>query len=155
MVMANCNVTVTVPSSSSGTWSYAVNGGVAQTGCINLAEVAQDDTLTFVLTLQPETSGATVAFDTTTPLQFVNWKNQNLNNPMWYDPELSSNNTVLTFTDDSLNVYKRTYYFKINATYNGASRTSPDPTIINAGTGGTSPLYTEEHQAVKESEAAV
>lgn len=134
--MSDCNVTVTVPSSSPGTFLYSVNGGPSQAGCINLAEVDKGDALTFILTLQPETADATVAFNTATPLQFVDWQGQNLNDPMWYNPSLTENDTVLTFTDDSLNVFKRTYYFKINATYDGSPRTSTDPTIINAGTGG-------------------
>lgn len=150
----NCDVTVTVPSSSTGNFSYSVNGGPSQTGCINLAEVPSDETLTFVLTLVPETAGDTVAFNTATPLQFVDWQGQNLNNPMWYNPSLTENDTVLTFTDDSLNVNKRTYYFKINATYNGLPVTSTDPTIINAGTGGGND-WIEEQVEIRVSETVV
>jgi hypothetical protein len=160
--MADYNITVTVPSSATGTWYFSVNQGANQTGCINLANVPEGEEKSFALTLQPATAGATVAFNPLQPtpptppaLQFFNWKGQVLTNPMWYSPELTTNNTVLTFTDDSLNAKKRTYYFKINATYNGTQVTSPDPTIINAGTGGTSPIYGEEHEEVRESEAAV
>jgi len=159
ILMATYNITVTVPSSSTGTWLFSVDGGPNQTGCVNLANVPYNESITFQLTLQPATTGDTVAYNTTTPLQFVGWQGQNLDNPMWYVPSLSSNNTVLTFTDDSLNVNERTYIFKINATYTpnggtGTPVTSPDPTIINAGTGGD-PTWIEEKVEVRVTETLV
>jgi hypothetical protein len=158
--MATYNITVTVPSSSTGTWLFSVDGGPNQTGCVNLANVPYNESITFQLTLQPEIPGDTVAFSNTAtapPLQFVGWRGQNLNNPMWYTlpPSLTVNDTVLTFTDDSLNVDERTYIFKINALYNNTLETSPDPTIINAGTGGTDPTWIEEKVEVRVTETLV
>jgi hypothetical protein len=160
ILMATYNITVTVPSSPGGTWLFSVDGGPNETGCVNLADVPYNESITFQLTLQPENTGDTVAYNTTTPLQFVGWQGQNLSNPMWYNPSLSSSNNnsvlnVLTFTDDSLNVDKRTYIFKINATYNGTPETSPDPTIINAGTGGVAPDWIEEKVEVRVTETLV
>jgi len=166
--MANYNITVTVPSSSSGTWLFSVNGGPSQTGCVNLADVPYNESITFQLTLQPATAGDTVAYNPAPPpppLLFVDWQGQTLSDPMWYNPVFSSsnNNTVLnvvTFTDDSLNVNKRTYYFRINALYTpnggtGTLQTSPDPTIINAGTGGGGNDWIEEKVEVRVTETVV
>ena len=153
--MANCNVTVRVPAASFGSFEYSVDGGAYKVGCINLAEVDEGDTLTFVLTLEPWRSGDTAVFNTTTPLEFVNWKGQSIGNPVWYSPQLSSDDTVLTFTDDSLNVNKRTYYFKLNVQSNGSDFTSTDPTIINAGTGGDDPAWVEEKVEVIVTETLV
>ncbi|MFL6260578.1 MAG: hypothetical protein ACJ76Y_12760 [Thermoanaerobaculia bacterium] len=75
---------------------------------------------------------------------FTNWTLTETFTPVWFqNPQISTPSTF-TFTDDNMNVKDRTYHLVINAVYTDNSVnppvstpiTSPDPTIVNAGTDG-------------------
>ncbi|HEY4574895.1 MAG TPA: hypothetical protein VIJ26_13040 [Thermoanaerobaculia bacterium] len=55
--------------------------------------------------------------------------------PEWYTID-SVAGSALQFSDSNHNLHDRTYYFRINATYNSLPIRSPDPTIVNAGVDG-------------------
>jgi hypothetical protein len=56
--------------------------------------------------------------------------------PLWLENLQMPSRYKLTFDDHNINQKRRSYHFVINAIYDEASITSPDPTIVNVGTEG-------------------
>ncbi len=156
----NVSVTVTVtppaPGSTQYTWSYAIGTGGSQTLELGsqFASMTRGSATNITITLQSSVSTDEVVFQSSTqtlpsqqgpPLTFCTWDNETIENPEWYPSSPpAGGNASISFTDNSPNAHKRTYYFYINAVYiplgstatTGTLITSPDPTIVNSSTSG-------------------
>jgi len=143
ILMADMTITVTVtpdPSASSGfSWQFPSPMATCGQGSSSIEII-----------LVAGQAGDTCVFQTglggqQTPLMFfTNWTLTETFTPLWFqNPQISTPSTF-TFTDDNMNVTDRTYHLVINAVYTDNSvnppvstpTTSPDPTIVNAGTDG-------------------
>lgn len=77
-------------------------------------------------------------------------------------PPVPNPNSTITFIDGNMNQEQRPYYFVINAVYTpqgqtaGTPITSPEPTIVNAATDGTSiPILPCDGSHVRQESTAV
>lgn len=141
MATFDTTVDVLVTKSSSGvTWEYSLDGGILQSGPLTIATIHPGDTLNVTLNILAGVEGDQCVFQST-PLTFFRPTDPPTPfTPEWYDPTLSNDNATLTFTDSDNNSGHQAYSFLIHATYTQVASTSqsidsPDPTIVNEGTG--------------------
>lgn len=121
------------------TWTYALGSGNSQSmACTSqFADVPKNTQGSITVNISSSNSSYTVAFQSA-PLSFPN------GTPSWYSYSLAPGNAQATINDNNnpSSATSTTYQFNIQAAYtpvggkSATNFTSPDPTIVNAGTGG-------------------
>ncbi|MFL6260577.1 MAG: hypothetical protein ACJ76Y_12755 [Thermoanaerobaculia bacterium] len=131
-------VVVVTPISTGFDWVYHVYGtGFEATPGSQTLVIPKESSREIMVTLvsggQP---GDTCVF-AEPPLTFTDEQGHPIDPPAWFQGLQSLAPFIILFTDDNTNLHTRDYFVKVNASYNGgATITSPDPTIVNAGTDG-------------------
>lgn len=140
-LMATFTVTVT-RNTNSGAYTWTWGNSQAINCNTNVATVPANTTGTITVNIQSGTLGDSVVFDFLTPVKFTNGSGGSITPPAWYSCSGGGTSTI-TITDTNTNSPSATdtYTFFLHSSYTpsgekAASRDSPDPTIINTGTGG-------------------
>ncbi len=153
MTTVDVTVDVLVTKTSDPTgfeWQYRKDGGPLQSGPFEIAKIKHGDTLNVTMTISATVAGDLCVFRIS-PLRFERLTDPPIIfTPEWYHPTLGEDNSTLTFTDTNINTVDQSYHFFIQASYTEGDSAapqpidSPDPTIVNEGTGMD---YPSERQA--------
>ena len=146
--MPNVAIVVEVhpPATQSSDWVYhAFGAGILTISEGNTLVVPAGDDPQIMVTLVAGGGLDDTCVFADPPLIFTDSDNNIIDPPGWFQNLQILDSSIILFNDDNNNnVQTKGYFVKVQASYNeGAALTSPDPTIVNEGTG----MFSSESQA--------